>query len=269
MTLAIPSRGQKMNSTQASLFNNSTDGSAVPVWWETFDLVNTGALGILMVLAEVGNILTIAAIVKYRHLRKGHYMLIASLAVADALVGLAWGIFMVNVFHPLWRFIALDHMLITLPTTASHLHVLLMAIDRSIAIKFPFRYTTLMSERGVKICVGIVWMTAFVYALAFLPWALRTTPNRSSAVYVVFTQFGIYLLIACSIFIIYNHINRVAKLQVMKVNVVNSTTETRNPTHTIQDNPASQDLKMPVTPKATRFMIAVMLAYLVTWTPFL
>ncbi len=269
-----------MNSTQTSSLNNSTDGSLDTGWWKTFNLVSAGTLGILVVLAIVGNILTIAAVVKFRHLRERHYMLITSLAVADALVGVAWGIFIITVFRPFWCFFALDVMLVTFPTAASHFHVLLMAIDRFIAITFPFRYLTLMSEMGIKVSIAIVWIVAFVYVLTFLPWGLRDTPNRTCSadgplfLYVISTQLLIYLMVFCSIVMIYSHINRVAKQQVNKIHPGNSTIEASiKPTHssavTIQDNtPDSQDLKLPVTPKATKFMIAVIVADLVTWTPY-
>ncbi len=272
-----------LNSTQASFFSNSTDGFSDPAWWDTFELINGGTLGILVLLAIVGNTLTIAAVVKFRHLRERHYMMITSLAVADALVGVAWGIFLATMLYPVWCSIALDLMLITFPSAVSHMHILVLAIDRFIAIKFPFRYMAWMSERYIKISIAVVWTVPFVYILTFLPWALRATPNKSCSedgqlsTYVVSTQFVIYLLVVCAVVMIYSHINRVAKQQVNKVNVTNATTaadaeQTCTSSGTTQNNARdSQGMKLPVTPnmpKATKFMIAVIVAYLVTWTPY-
>ncbi len=271
-----------MNSSPASSLSNSTDGSSAPVWWETFNLVNTGPLGILVAIAIVGNTLTIAAVVKFRHLRDRHCTLITSLAVADVLVGVAWGIFLATMLYPLWCSVDLDHvdlMFLTFPSVVSHLHILVLAIDRFIAIKFPFKYVTWMSEKHIKISIAVVWVFAFIYILTFLPWALNT-PNRSCSedgplsTYVVSTQFVIYLLVVCSIVMIYSHINRVAKLQVNKVNVTNTTTaadaeQTCTSSDVTQRNTSgNQKHKPPVTPKATKFMIAVIVAYLVTWTPY-
>ncbi len=268
-----------MNATQAAFLSNSTDGFSAPEWWKTFDLVHATILGILVAIAIVGNTLTIAAVVKFRHLREHHYMLIVSLAVADALVGVAWGIYTVTVFYPLWCFIALDAMIITFPTAVSHLHVLLMAVDRFFAIRFPFRYLSWISDRCIKIFIAIVWVVAFAYVLTFLSVTSRDTQNMgcrrdgSMSVYVVSTQFVIYLLVVCSIVMIYTHINRVATEQVNKRNIRTATVadvqQTYTSSDTIEQNTSDgQDRKQPVTPKATKFMIAVIVAYLITWTPY-
>ncbi len=272
-----------MNATLASALSNSTDNSTAPLLLETFKFVSAGTLGILVVPTIVGNILTIAAVVKFRHLRERHCVLITSLAVADTLVGVAWGIAMVNVVHPLWCLCALDLMLISFPTASSHLHVLLMAIDRLIAIKFPFRYLIWMSERYIKIFIATVWIFAFVNALTYLPWALRDTPSKSCsedgplAVYVVSMQFITYMVIVCSIIIIYSHINRVAKLHINRINpdnpaMVANIKGTHTSSDTAPDNTThatgSQNMKLPVTPKATKFMLAVIIAYLVIGIPY-
>ncbi len=276
----LTDRSDRMNSTLAFILSNSTDNSSAPFLLETFKFVSAGTLGILVALAVVGNILTIAAVVKFRHLWERHCVLITSLAVADALAGVAWGIALVNAVHPLWCFFALDLMLISFPTASSHLHVLLMAIDRLIAIKFPFRYLTWMSERCIKISIACVWIFAFVYALTFLPWALRDTPSKSCSedgpltVYVVSMQFITYMVIACSIIIIYSHINRVAKLHINRINTGNPTMEanimeTHTSSHkTPHNSTSSQNMKLPVTPKATKFMLAVIIAYLVLGIPY-
>ncbi len=72
---------------------------------------------------------------------------------------------------------------------------------------------------------------------------------------------------------IYTHINRVATEQVNKRNIRTATVadvqQTYTSSDTIEQNTSDgQDRKQPVTPKATKFMIAVIVAYLITWTPY-
>ncbi len=56
------------------------------------------AVGILLfLLAETGNIVTIVAVVKYRSLQKLQYFFIPSLATADALLGIAGALHLVQV----------------------------------------------------------------------------------------------------------------------------------------------------------------------------
>ncbi len=267
-----------MNSTE----NTSTEDSYVPAWWGRFSMISACVLFILVALAVVGNVLTIAAVVKFRHLRERQYMLITSLAVADVLVGVAWVIFISSLYYSLWCNNAIDLMLITFPTTASHMHVLLMAVDRFIAIMAPFRYVGWMSASRIKMAIISAWAFALVYVLTFLPWVLKRLSDISCAedetlgLYVVSTQVIMYLLVVCSIVLIYSQIRRVAKLQANKIHTEYSTTVTvirlkkRHNSSDTMNNSAQdcQDPQSPGTSKATKYMIAVIAAYLVTWSPY-
>ncbi len=59
-----------------------------PMWlWGLF-YFQTALTILLVILAEVGNMLTIVAVVKYRSLQRQQYFFIPSLAATDMLIGI-------------------------------------------------------------------------------------------------------------------------------------------------------------------------------------
>ncbi len=262
-----------MNSTAESILPDSPLRlSSVHRWWQSFNLAAICILFALVALTEAGNILTIAAVVKFPNLRKRRYMLITSLAAADILVGVSWSFFILSDVYPLWCFKSLANtielMVITFPAAVSHLHILLMAIDRCIAVLFPLRYETWMSKTRTHYAIAGVWLGGLGYVLIFLPRAWQKTGedcvyDQIMPPYATLTQLGLYVIILSAIVIIYNRISRTAKRH---------TTRTGNTVfaiHQTRDSPADDKTVQPKssrvsTPKATKFMIIVIVTYLGT-----
>ena len=117
------------------------------------------------------NVLVIKAVKTAPRLRTNSNILLACLAVTDALTGLLcqplfilWRIFLVfglsNSETAKISFIS--SLLVTL--VSSYLHLMLVTFERLIAIKLPMQYSNIMTEKNMKIAVLVVWI-AFIYGI--------------------------------------------------------------------------------------------------------
>ncbi len=143
-----------MNSTE-SYFEDVNFTIIYTEWSSTVRQFMVGNIFIMLVLgllAMAGNLLTLAAFVKFEKLRTSRYMMVASLAVCDALVGSAW------IFLGLTAIFRLCHLVtpaaMTATSVVSHVHILLMAVDRFIALTAPFRHAELMSSRRILLLIA-------------------------------------------------------------------------------------------------------------------
>ncbi len=85
-------KSQQMNKTQ-----NLTDYDEDDDWYYAILACQTTVGILLFLLTETGNVLTIVAVVKYRSLQKKQYFFIPSMAAADALLGIAGGLLLIQV----------------------------------------------------------------------------------------------------------------------------------------------------------------------------
>ncbi|XP_070540527.1 D(1) dopamine receptor-like [Ptychodera flava] len=130
--------------------------------------VGTLLLGIT-VFTLFGNCLIFYAVFTFKRLRTSSNFIITSLAVSDLLTGLfvmpfravtdlsgQW--YFGSTFCDLW--IAMDVMC----GIASVLNLILISVDRCLAIKQPFRYKFLMSKFRVCVAISVIWVASVVYA---------------------------------------------------------------------------------------------------------
>ena len=250
---------------------NSTDGS----WKLKFGLANATIMLLLALLALTGNCLTLAAFIKFQSLRTPRYLLIASLAVTDALVGVAFGVFLTTGLLPEWcprtlGTILMD-MAVTLPTLVSHLHVLLMAVERCIAVLSPF--SQWMSTKRRLSLIASVWLFGITYVLTLLSWGWEDKQGGGNCVfspipqmYTATAQFLLYSLNVLAVIAIYGHIWRIAKHHKTRIETVRQSDVSSNCPHkSVRDS----DHSGSGPPKATMFITAVIGVYLGTWTPYL
>ncbi len=262
-----------MNATQdqsPASINNSTNS----IWKAKVTLGNHIILSLLMMLTLSGNLLTLAAFLKFKKLRIRRYLLIASLAVADALVGVSWGAFLLTSLLPRQCSSALSviltQMAITISTTASFLHVLLMAMDRFVAVTFPFKHSEYMSTRRLLAMVTTVWIAGFAWALAPLSWILEHKGKFGDCDYLpspnpYFGTVGAitYLLTVIVVIANYTSIWRAAKRQKVRINIVSHIGEDSSD---IREK--LPDASQAAPSKATKFISVVIGAYLGIWLPF-
>ena len=118
------------------------------------------------------NVLVIKAVKTTARLRTNNNILLACLAVTDALTGLLgqplfilWRIFLTfGLSNSETVGISFISSLLT-TLVASYFHLMLVTFERLIAIKFTMLYSNIITEKNMKIAVIVVWIIASSYGV--------------------------------------------------------------------------------------------------------
>ncbi|GLH00107.1 Octopamine receptor beta-2R [Gryllus bimaculatus] len=183
--------------------------------------------GVLLIGILCGNILTICAVCWCRRLNNilsNHFVL--SLAVSDLVVGLALPYHMAfYICNPLGsdkQTCILRFVLITLPCCVSMYNLIVIAVDRYIAIIHPLHYYRYMTRRMATILIASGWITAFILSTVPAYWNTFDEPcqepcdepcqlhNVLPAVYILFILTPAFLLVWIVMFALYWRIWREA-----------------------------------------------------------
>ena len=150
---------------QETVANVSTNMSyvhryGIPVELYTYYFVSQLIMCCIIILGNLG---TLLCFVKYRKLQKQRYTLICSLAVSDLMVGLSNGI------NILWEKLRNSDQCMTSASALllsniimsvvfiSVVHVIVIGMDRWIAVMFPLRYPTVVTVKTTTAMVIICW----------------------------------------------------------------------------------------------------------------
>ncbi|XP_068428973.1 trace amine-associated receptor 13c-like [Clinocottus analis] len=130
------------------------------------------------------NLLVIVSISHFRQLHNPTNLLILSLAVSDLLVGLLLMPVEIIYIEACWF---LGDVLCTLYyladyiiTTASVANMVLISVDRYIAICDPLRYPTKVTKRRAQHCVCLCWIWSVIFRIVLLHDHLKE-PGRSNS----------------------------------------------------------------------------------------
>ncbi|XP_026222803.1 trace amine-associated receptor 13c-like [Anabas testudineus] len=132
------------------------------------------------------NLLVIISISHFRQLHTPTNLLLLSLAVSDLLVGLIVMPFQILLTEPCWLLGDLVCVLcfflgfITVP--ASTVNMLLISVDRYVAICDPLHYPTKFTPKTVQVYVFVCWGCAVVYSFMILFDNLKQ-PGRYNSCY--------------------------------------------------------------------------------------
>ncbi|XP_062289730.1 beta-2 adrenergic receptor-like [Scomber scombrus] len=160
-----------------SQHSNSSQVTGRPTEYSDAEVVLLGVLMAILVMAIVfGNILVITAILRFQRLQTVTNLFIASLAVADLIMGVAVVPFGSSyILLGAWQFgnfmcefwTATD----VLCVTASIETLCVIALDRYLAITSPLRYPTLLTRGRAIAAILVVWIVASL--ISFLPIHLK------------------------------------------------------------------------------------------------
>ncbi len=218
----------------------------------------------------LGNGLVLVLIVRDKQLQTVTNYFIASLAAADLLVG-ALGIPCVLVaWHGYPRdftgCLIVNTVIVTL-TQISIFGLLIIAIERFVAIKEPFRYKELCTGKIAAICVSVTWCFATVIGLIPLfGWNLGPTDQETCSFtavidlrYMVYCVFlGFVLVPLLCMFVIYGYIFHVVRKQKRQIACA-------------QPNPSPSNLAVTQSlqreTKAAKWFAIVILVFTLCWLP--
>ena len=155
------------------------------------------------------NALVVAAVTTKRRLRSKHNTLLASLAVTDLAVGIAAQPgFIAQEIHfltggpPYLTCINTAGRIAYVSTIclclASCLHLVIVSVERFVAMKYPFRYESVVSKSRLTVAVAGSWLITMVYSilLARIVPGLKVIPGQTQI-----------LAIVCLLTISYCHIS--------------------------------------------------------------
>uniref|UniRef100_A0A3Q1JR61 G-protein coupled receptors family 1 profile domain-containing protein n=1 Tax=Anabas testudineus TaxID=64144 RepID=A0A3Q1JR61_ANATE len=118
------------------------------------------------------NLLVIISISHFRQLHTSTNLLLLSLAVSDFCVGLLVVPFQILLSEPCWLLGDLACILCSIlpyiSAPAIAVNMVLISVDRYVAICDPLRYSTKITPKRVKICVLLCWIYSVFYNLLFL-----------------------------------------------------------------------------------------------------
>ena len=175
-TTMVNSRLANISSLNASnplTFKGETQDVHDTIFWIIPSIIING---ITCPFTFILNVLVIAAVKRRPRLQSNANIMLACLAVTDALTGLT--------AQPLfvWSNICLvlrkkncvnfnvHEICFGLLSTCSCLHLMLVVFERLVAIKFPFRYPYLVTKRKIKLAVPFCWIycTWWIFAAQYL-----------------------------------------------------------------------------------------------------
>ncbi|XP_071196208.1 trace amine-associated receptor 13c-like [Salvelinus alpinus] len=220
------------------------------------------------------NVLVIISISHFKQLHTPTNLLILSLAVADVLVGLiAIPVTTVAIMEPCWGFgeyFCVFHIYIDFLCTSLSLgNLVLISIDRYVAVCDPLLYHSKITITRLMCCISITWCCCIIYDAAIIKNFVNVqVPNRcltecfifegitwGNIVEIVFT-----MVVPCSVIItLYMKIFVVARLQARKV--FSKEAASVSGVKTVQANKSER--------KAAKTLSIVVFTYLICWIPFL
>uniref|UniRef100_A0A3P8UZX6 G-protein coupled receptors family 1 profile domain-containing protein n=1 Tax=Cynoglossus semilaevis TaxID=244447 RepID=A0A3P8UZX6_CYNSE len=162
-----------------SQINDSCRRTKHPYMETTFTYV---AVSCIIVLTAVLNLLVIISISHFRQLHTTTNLLLLSLAVSDCLVGILLMPFLLLFQYPACRSFCdiacvVSYFLSFVLVSVSVGNMVLISVDRYIAICNPMFYTTRVTLGRVKLSVGICWICSLVHSC----WILRDVLKQPNA----------------------------------------------------------------------------------------
>ncbi|XP_026222763.1 trace amine-associated receptor 13c-like [Anabas testudineus] len=165
------------------LFNTSCKKHKRP---QSESMIIYTVLSSISLLTVSLNLLVIISISHFRQLHTPTNLLILSLAVSDFHVGLIVMPFQILLLEPCWFLGDLVCVLLNFPlyitVCASVVNMVLISVDRYVAICDPLRYPATITSNRVRISVLLCWIYSVCYSFLFLPENLKQ-PGRYNSCY--------------------------------------------------------------------------------------
>ena len=181
--------------------------------WEYLKLFNIYTRPVLCVFAFFVNLLTLIVIYRFSKLRTIYNATITSLAVADMLVGFT-GFICFVLLRSEASILAIDtastktYFAITFAQLhsiclyASFLHLVVLSLERFIAIYLPLRYTAIVNTTFIRLSLPSAWTGAAIFSIIYMMKRISQRNVKLFALLGMLGTFLLYLYILFSLFLI-------------------------------------------------------------------
>ncbi|XP_061775431.1 trace amine-associated receptor 1-like [Nerophis ophidion] len=150
------------------------------------DVLSSVLLAIISIVTVVLNLLVIVSISHFRQLHTPTNFLLLSLAVSDFLVGLLLIPGQIILQTPCWTLgdvlCFLYNYVSYFMTSASVINMVLISVDRYVAICDPLHYNTKVTVKKVQLCIGLCWFFVLLYC-SILFWDQLAHPGKYQSCY--------------------------------------------------------------------------------------
>ncbi|XP_012564972.2 5-hydroxytryptamine receptor 2B [Hydra vulgaris] len=244
----------------------------------------------ILIGSVVGNMIVLVVFCLSKQLRSRFtFHFIVSLAISDMLLALTCIPYIIGeklydfqfCFNKSFCFIYLISD--SLFNVSSILALLLIGIDRFIAIVMPFQYASFLNRTGVLVMLSLVWTFSFVWAIAgVFDWDRNSVTSvnvnycsNTNYKFYVASFFALYMVPLIIMTIIYFIILKVAILHIKAIeatqvdNLPNyfSTINRNNGLSTNGKEKSSQKRQLSKELKATKSVAVVYFAFVICWFP--
>jgi hypothetical protein len=193
--------------------------------WQMFLRYHGFVTMVLTILAVAGNSLTIACIFRFSYLRCARNALVGSLSVSDLCVGLSllvWYVY--NTIAKTSRAWDPTDILSIMMVFISYAHMIVITIDRFVAITRPLRYAAIVTERTLSVMIAVAWSCPLVMILPLYIIGLRLAYSGDGYLYLDtihwLTTVIVYCMLAVTFCILYAKILKEARSQAQKVHTL-------------------------------------------------
>ena len=227
--------------------------------WDSLKLFNLITRPTLCVFAFFGNLLTLVVIYRFRKLRTIYNATITSLAVADMLVGFTgFTLYILNIktvnanLLPEIAYFTLQLVagLYGISMYSSFIHLIILSIERCIAIFLPLRYTSIVNKTFIKIVLPSTWILASILSLTYL---LQIYFPQHAQFLLLCGIAGTYIVYSCILF----------SLSVMGIKSITIVRNKRN----ILPCQGKKVTVNNVINQATKRIAIILLIFIITYTP--
>nr|4MQS_A Chain A, Muscarinic acetylcholine receptor M2 [Homo sapiens]4MQT_A Chain A, Muscarinic acetylcholine receptor M2 [Homo sapiens] len=264
--------------------DDSTDSSdnslalTSPYLEKTFEVVFIVLVaGSLSLVTIIGNILVMVSIKVNRHLQTVNNYFLFSLACADLIIGVfsmnLYTLYTVIGYWPLGPvvcdlWLALDYVV----SNASVMNLLIISFDRYFCVTKPLTYPVKRTTKMAGMMIAAAWVLSFIlWAPAILFWqfivGVRTVEDGecyiqffSNAAVTFGTAIAAFYLPVIIMTVLYWHISRASKSRIKKDK--KEPVANQDPVSTRKKPPPSREKKV------TRTILAILLAFIITWAPY-
>jgi hypothetical protein len=216
-------------------------------------IVKSSAFFFMMIVSLFGNGLVLTAIRTTPSFWTKTNKILASLTVADMAAGFGVTYYVpytliTSVFNNPCRYNIANvatRWLFMLPPYAASFNLIVVAVDRYVAVVHPLQYETKMTDRVVNWMIAIAWFAGLMCAMGNVMWLINADLTKCVIIPIGynFMDTAVYALVAVTVLFVYVRLLFIAWRQYVAIGLITAGASTSGPESAISKNSQVRHLK--------------------------